>query len=84
VDVLDGEVVVRQSRAVIHRFVLCPSSPFVEHYVTRQAHTLCPWVKNVVGLRALRVADEHPWSAPVIELADVAKLLAEREAAEDP
>jgi hypothetical protein len=84
VDVLDGEVVVRQSRAVIHRFVPCPSSPFVEHYVTRQARTLCSWVKNAVGLRALRVADEHPWSAPVIELADVAKLLAEREAAEDP
>jgi hypothetical protein len=37
----------------------------------------------VVGLRALRVADEHPWSAPVVELADVAKLLAECEAAED-
>jgi hypothetical protein len=24
----------------------CPSSPFVEHYVTRSAHTQCPWVKN--------------------------------------
>jgi hypothetical protein len=39
---------------------------------------------GVVGLRALRVADEHPRSAPIIELADVVKLLAEREAAEDP
>jgi hypothetical protein len=84
VDVLDGEVVVRQSRAVVHRFVPCPSSPFVEHYVARHAHTLCHWVKNVVGLRALRVADEHTWSAPVVKLADVAKLLAERETAEDP
>jgi hypothetical protein len=51
---------------------------------SRVTRTRCPWVKNVVGLRALRVADEHPRSAPVIELADVAKLLAEREAAEDP
>jgi hypothetical protein len=83
VDVLDGEVVVRQSRVIVHRFVPCPSSPFVEHYIARLAHTLCPWVKNAVDLRALRVADEHPWSAPVIELANVAKLLAEREAAED-
>jgi hypothetical protein len=61
-----------------------PSSPFVEHYIARCAHTLCPWVKNAVGLRALRIADEHPWSAPVVELADVAKLFAECEAAEDP
>jgi hypothetical protein len=50
----------------------------------RRAHMLCPWVKNVVGIRALRVADEHPQSAHVVELADVAKLLAEREAANDP
>jgi hypothetical protein len=49
----------------------------------RRAHTLCPWVKNAVGLRALCVADEHSWSATVVELANVAKLLAEREAAED-
>ncbi len=41
-------------------------------------------VENAVGLRALRVADENPWGAPVVELADVAKLLGEREAAEDP
>jgi hypothetical protein len=46
--------------------------------------TRCPSVKNAVGLRALHVADEHPRSAPVVELADVAKLLDEREAAEDP
>jgi hypothetical protein len=51
VDVLDGEVVVRRSQAVIHRFVPCLSSPFVEHYVARRAHTLCPWVNNVVGLQ---------------------------------
>jgi hypothetical protein len=60
VDVLDGEVVGRRRRAVIHRFVPYPSSPFIEHYVARRAHTLCPWVKNAVGLRALHVADEHP------------------------
>jgi hypothetical protein len=61
-----------------------PSPPFVEHYVAHRAHTLCPWVKNAVGLRALRVADEHPWSAPIVELADVAKPLVECKAAEDP
>jgi hypothetical protein len=33
VDVLDGEVIIRRSRAIIHHFVPCPSSPFVEHYV---------------------------------------------------
>jgi hypothetical protein len=64
--------------------VPCPPSPFVEHYVARRAHTLCPWVKNAAGLRALHVADEHTWSAPIVELADVAKLIAECEAAEDP
>jgi hypothetical protein len=42
VDVLDGEVVVRQSRAVVHRFAPCSFSPFVEHYIVRRAHTLCP------------------------------------------
>jgi hypothetical protein len=42
VDVLNGEVVVRRSRAVVHRFVPCSFSPFVEHYVARRAHTLCP------------------------------------------
>ena len=83
VDVLDGEVV-RRSRAVVHRLVPRPSSPFVEHYVARRAHTLCSWVKDAVGLRALRVANEHPRGAPIVELADVAKLLGEREAAEDP
>jgi hypothetical protein len=39
---------------------------------------------DAIGLRALRVANEHPWGAPAVELADVAKLLGEREAAEDP
>jgi hypothetical protein len=38
---------------------------------------------DAVGLRVLRVANEHPWGAPVVELADVAKLLGEGEAAED-
>ncbi|RLN13108.1 hypothetical protein C2845_PM09G13320 [Panicum miliaceum] len=84
VDVLDSEVFVRRCRAVVHCLVPCPSSPFVKHYVARRAHTLCLRVENAVDLRALRVADEHPWSAPVVELADVAKLLGEREAAEDP
>jgi hypothetical protein len=51
VDVLDDEVVIRRSRAIVHRFVPCPSSPFVEHYVTCRVHTLCPWVKNAVGLQ---------------------------------
>jgi hypothetical protein len=27
-----------------------PSSPFVEHYVARHAHTQCSWVKDAVGL----------------------------------
>jgi len=37
----------------------------------------------VVGLHAVRVADEDPWYTLVVELADVAKLLDERDAAED-
>jgi hypothetical protein len=53
------------------------------HLDPRVGEKLCPWVKNVLGLQALRVADKHPWSAPVIELDNVAKLLAEREEAED-
>jgi hypothetical protein len=84
VDVLDSEVVVSRSRAVVHRLVPRPSSPFVEHNVACRAHTLCLRVEDVIGLRAFRVADEHSRSAPVIELADVAKLLGKSEAAEDP
>jgi hypothetical protein len=65
-----------------------PSSTALSHVhprpSSRVVRTRCPWVKNAVDLRALRVADEHPWSASVVELADVAKLLAEREAAKDP
>jgi hypothetical protein len=49
--------------------------PSFEHYIARHAHTQCSWVKDAVGLRALRVANEHPWGAPVVELADVTKLL---------
>jgi hypothetical protein len=41
VDILDGEAVIRQSRVVVHRLVPGPSSPFVEHYVARRAHTQC-------------------------------------------
>ena len=77
VDVLDSEFVVRRSRAIVHRLVPRPSSPFVEHNVARRAHMLCLRVEDAVGLRALRVADEHSRSAPVVELADVAKLLGE-------
>jgi hypothetical protein len=84
VDGLDGEVVVFRSRTVVHRFVPCASSPFIEHYITRHVHTLCPCVKNVVGLRALRVADEHPRSASVVELAAVSKLHSKHEIAKDP
>ena len=51
---------------------------------SRAVRTRCLRVEDAVGLRALRVADEHSQSAPVVELADVAKLLGEREAAEDP
>jgi hypothetical protein len=58
----------------------CPSSNTTSCVV----RTRCPWVKNAVGFRALRVADEHPRGAPVVELANVAKLLGECEAAEDP
>jgi hypothetical protein len=50
VDVLDGEVVIRRSRVVVHLFVPCPSSPFIEHNVARRAHMLCPWIKNALGL----------------------------------
>jgi hypothetical protein len=84
VEVLDSEVVVRRSRAVVHRLVPRPSSAFVEHNIARGAHTLCLRVEDAVGFRALGVADEHSRSAPVVELADVAKLLGEREAAKDP
>ena len=83
VDVLDGEVV-RRSRAVVHRLVPRPSSPFVEHNVARRAHTLCLRVEDAVGLRALQAANVHPRGASVVEFADVAKFLGEREAAEDP
>ena len=51
---------------------------------SRAVRTRCLRVEDAVGLRALRVADEHSRSAPVVELADVAKLFGEREAAEDP
>jgi hypothetical protein len=38
----------------------------------------------VIGLQALCVANEHPRSTLVIEFANVAKLLGERKATEDP
>jgi hypothetical protein len=60
-----------------------PTSPLVEHNVSRDAHTLCHRVEDEVGLHAIRVADEDPGSAPVVELAGVAKLLNECNAAED-
>jgi hypothetical protein len=62
-----------------------PPSTALSHIHPRpSSNTLCPWIKNVIGLRALHIADEHPWSAPVVELANMAKLLAKCEAAEDP
>ena len=42
---------------------------------SRAVRTLCLRVEDAVGLRTLRVANEHSRSAPVIELADVAELL---------
>ena len=42
---------------------------------------LCCRVEDAVGLDALRVADEDPWRAPVVELADVVELLGEGETA---
>jgi hypothetical protein len=49
----------------------------------RDAHTLCHRVEDAVGLHAIRVADEDPQSALIIELAYVAKLLDECDAVED-
>jgi hypothetical protein len=45
--------------------------------------TRCHWVEDAVGLDALCVANEDPWRAPVIELADLVELLDERQAAKD-
>ena len=82
-DVVDDEVSESRSRAVVHRLVPGPASPFVEHDVPGDADALCRRVGDAVGLDALRVADEDPWRASVVELADVVELLGEREAAED-
>jgi hypothetical protein len=49
----------------------------------RDAHVPCRRVKDAVGLGPLRVADEDPWHAPVIELVDVVELLDEGQAVED-
>jgi len=83
VDVVDDEVSESRSRAVVHRLVPGPASPFVEHDVPGDADALCCRVEDEVGLDALRVADEDPWRAPVVELADVVELLGEGERAED-
>ena len=69
-----------------------PSSTALSHAHPRPSsnttslavHTRCLRVEDAVGLRALRIADEHSRRAPVVELADVAKLLGKRETAEDP
>jgi hypothetical protein len=83
VEVLNSEVVVCRSQAVVHHLFPRPSPAFIEHNIVRSTHMLCLRVEDAAGLRALCVADEHSRSAPVIELADVAKLLGEREAAKD-
>jgi hypothetical protein len=67
VNVVDDEVSESRSRAVIHRLVPSPASPFVEHDVPRDADALCRRVEDAVGLDALRVADENPRRAPVVE-----------------
>jgi hypothetical protein len=60
-----------------------PNLSLVKHNIAREAHMMCNRVEDAVGLNTIRVAYEDPWSAPVVELADVAKLLDERDAAED-
>jgi hypothetical protein len=83
VDVVDDEIAGRRSRAIIHHLAPRPASPLGKHDVTRDAHTPCRRVEDAVGLGALRVADEDPWRALVVELADVVELLDEGQAAED-
>jgi hypothetical protein len=83
VDVVNDEVSKSQSQAVVHRLVPSPASPFVEHDVPGDADVLCRRVEDAVGLNALRVVDEDPWRALVIELADVVELLSESEIAKD-
>ena len=72
--ILNDEVADLRSQAVIHHVVPCPTSTLIEHNIT---------CEDAVGLHAVRVADEDPWFAPVVKLADVAKLLDECEAAKD-
>ena len=74
-DVVDNKVSESRSRAVVHGLVPGLASPFVEHDVPGDADTLCCRVEDAVGLDALRIADEDPWRAPVVELADVVELL---------
>ncbi len=82
-DVVDDEVSEHRSRAVVHRLVPSPTSPFVEHDVPRNADALRCRVEDAVGLDALRIADEDSRRAPVVELADVVELLGEGETAKD-
>jgi hypothetical protein len=83
VNVVDNEVSESQSRAIIHRLVPSLPSSFVEHDVLGDANALCHRVEDAVGLDALRVADEDPWRAPIVELANVVELLGEGETAKD-
>lgn len=46
-------------------------------------HTLCRRVKDAVHLHTTDVADDYPWGAPVVELANVVEILDERGVAED-
>ena len=80
-DIVDDEVSESRSRAVVHGLVPSPASPFVKHDVTGDADALYRRVEDAVGLDALRIADEDPRRALVVELADVVELLGERKAA---
>ena len=82
-NVVDDEVSESRSQAVVHRLVPGPASPFVEHDVPGDVDALCCRVEDAVGLDAFRVADEDPWRAPVVELANMVELLGEGETAED-
>jgi hypothetical protein len=83
VNVVDDEVSESQSRAVVHRLVPSPASPFIEHDVPRDANALCHRVKDAIGLDALRVADEDSRRALVVELADMVELLGKGKTVED-
>jgi hypothetical protein len=53
VKVVNDEVFESRSRAIVHRLVPSPASPFVEHDVPRDVDALCRRVEDAVGLDAL-------------------------------